>query len=77
MSDEPLKVALDEDDILRIENLMLKEENAKMKFTFAQQEINDSRSELLTNLAAKRSIDIAKHKVTVNLPEKTLQFSPR
>lgn len=69
-------IKLDDDDLLRLEHVVLKQENAELRFALTQRDCSEERSELFQKLATKYSIDVKKFKISVNLPEKTLILTP-
>jgi hypothetical protein len=72
-----MNIKLDDNDVVRLERIILKEENAQLRFSLAQHECLEERSELFRLIAAKYSIDVTKHQMSVNLSERTITLMPR
>ncbi len=66
---ETKKVNLDREDSLLLENLMLKEEIAKLS-------ISKSRGDFQNYIAIKYKVDLAKTQVKINQDTKEIEFIP-
>ena len=66
----PTIIQMDEDDILRIENIVLKERNFEL-------EKEKSHNELFARMVSKYKIDLTKFELSVDAPSKRIILTPK
>lgn len=73
----PQKISLDEEDKIRLENMILRERVAEMSSQLAKFQCEEKRQEFQNHIISKHDIDITKTRFEVNPQDNTVILYPR
>lgn len=70
------QIPLDKIDALKLDNIMLREENEKMRQQLIKADLESSRREFYDEIVSKYEIDIEKQTISIDAQKKTIQLKP-
>lgn len=75
--DTPRVLKLDTEDILRLENMMLRSQSAKMSVRLMEIQVKEQQNAFQSHIVSKFDIDISKFQLQVNPTDNTITIVPR